>query len=143
MGCNDQQHPRDERSLGGLFRREIAHARSRGNDGRFHESTNEERRPLGRRSFRSRSHPVLDGLDPLNLRDLFLQHSLDAISERQLRHRAATARALQRYLDYTVLRNVNEFDIAAIGLKSRTDLIECCLYAFFHGKLLPRIASSR
>jgi len=78
----------------------------------------------------------LDGLDALNLWNLFLEDSLHAVRERHLRHRAAGTCTDELDLDYTTL-DVDEFDIAAISLQCRPDAVEYLLHALSHRNSLP------
>src|SRR5450759_4878932 len=55
-----------------------------------------------------------------------LEVQLHAVGQRELRHRAAGAGALEAYLDDPVL-HVDELDVATVGLQGRTDVAESLL----------------
>jgi hypothetical protein len=66
----------------------------------------------------------LDSLYADDLGDLFLQHSFYAVGQSQLRHRTASAGTLESDLHYSLIGDVDQLDITAVSLESRTNLIE-------------------
>ena len=61
-------------------------------------------------------------LDALDARHHVLEVPLDAVRQRQLRHGATGTRALEAHLHHTVVRHVDELDVATVGLQSRADV---------------------
>jgi hypothetical protein len=74
-------------------------------------------------------HQTLDSLYAHNLGYLLLEYTLDAIGQRDLRHRATTTCADELDLDDTIVGDINELNVSAIGLQGGTDHIEDFLYA--------------
>lgn len=148
MGCNAESYPPDERSPTPFLRCSRDLTRPPRGDERTRTDAATPLSPWTRTKNAAPKGGVLlvsqcgtedlDGFDPLDLRDLLTDDTLDAIRERKLRHRASTAGALQGYLHNTVFCDLHKLDIAAIGLQRRPDLVECCLNAFLHRTLLPR-----
>ena len=62
--------------------------------------------------------------DALDARHALLEDALDAVRQRHLGHRAALAGALKLDGYDTVLVDVDERDVAAVGLQARTDKLE-------------------
>jgi len=73
----------------------------------------------------------LDGFDALNLRNLLLEDTLNAVGKCHLRHGTAGARADQPDL-HDAAFNIDELDIATIGLQCGPDSVEYLLHALFH-----------
>ena len=69
-----------------------------------------------------------DALNPI------LEDTLNSISERHLRHRAALASSLKLNGHNAVFAHIDKLDIAAIGLKARTDELHnlCYLFLIYH-----------
>ena len=66
----------------------------------------------------------LDGLNANDFGDLLFQDPLDPVCQRELRHRATAACALKLNLHNSFVSNVNQRYVAAVGLESRSNLIE-------------------
>ena len=57
----------------------------------------------------------LDSLDLGDAGNLFLEHPLNAVLQRHARHGAAVTSALEADSDDSVRRDLDEFDVAAVG----------------------------
>jgi hypothetical protein len=74
---------------------------------------------------------VLHWLDRGHLGDDALEPALDALLEGHHGHWASVARSGEPYLDYVVFVDVDELDVAAVGLEHWPDFLESLLYISF------------
>ena len=87
-------------------------------------------RPDPRLGILHQSLNGLDSLHPNNLGNLLLENSLNAVGQRELRHRAAAACPLKLNLYDSLISDIDESHITAVGLKRRANLIEYRLNSF-------------
>ena len=72
----------------------------------------------------------IDGFHTLDLREVLLQESLDAVLDGHLSVGAACAVAFQLHLDDPVFGEVDKLYVAAVSLQEGADLIQCALDLF-------------
>lgn len=88
---------------------------------RLRQGIPEVRRPVGA----ARCVVVLiDGLDRCDLGDIGLEVPLDALGERHLGGRAPDTGAMEADANGAIAGEVNQFDIAAVGLDGGSDGVE-------------------
>lgn len=70
------------------------------------------------------SDSFLDGFDPGHFRNMIADVSFDSFAERHRRGRAAHARAVQPDADQPIGSDIDQFNIASIGLNRWADRVE-------------------
>ena len=76
----------------------------------------------------------LNGDHLLNLRNNLLERPLNALLEGPGRHRSPVTGAFQSYLDDSVILDRYQFNVSAIALEKRSNLIEHAFNPIFHAE---------
>ena len=80
---------------------------------------------------------LLNRLDTLDLRIAFLEDLFDNASDRHLSARASCAVTLESDLDDVVVSVLHEFDVPAVSLQERSDLVQRVIDFLFHNYVPP------
>ena len=88
--------------------------------------------------FGKRRNTLLYGHYARNARYAFLQDALYAVGQRHLAHGATLAGTLQFHAYDAFVINVDERNVATVGLQARADKLQntCYLFLIYHGFLL-------
>ncbi len=69
--------------------------------------------------------PDLQGFDGPDFRDIVMDDLFDPLLQRLWRHRATTAGPEKANLQAAVLRHINDFSVATVGLQGGPDADQC------------------